>query len=165
MIKSKSTNNRKKKFVDPEVQGALTRRLLLHWLAFAGVAAVITLGMHWLNDPFIPFSEVLAGAWWTYGPVFLVLGCMLPLFVVDSMKLSNRFAGPLVRFRKAISDLAEGQAPEAIEFRNSDFWREMAGDLNRVAARLDAVKREDSGHENTEAECSHHRQTVDLQNA
>ncbi len=142
MTKPNPTNNRKRKFVDPEVQGALTRRLLLHWFAFAGVAALITLGMQWMSDPFVPFREVLVGAWWTYSPVFLVLGCMLPLFVVDSIKLSNRFAGPLVRFRKAISDLADGQTPESIEFRNSDFWREMAGDLNRVAARLEAVERD-----------------------
>jgi hypothetical protein len=128
--------NRKKKFVDPEVQGTLTRRVLLHWLAFAGVSAVLTFGMHWMSDPFAPLNEVVAGAWWTYSPVFLVLLCMLPLFIVDTIKLSSRFAGPLVRFRRAVSDLADGQPPESIEFRNSDFWREMATDLSRVAKRI-----------------------------
>jgi hypothetical protein len=136
-LKSTTTCIRKKQFIDPEVQGALTKRLVLHWLAFASVAAAIAIGMQWMSNPFAPMSQVLAEAWWTSGPVFLVLLCMLPIFVVDSMKLSNRFAGPLVRFRKAVNDLAEGREPESMEFRHSDFWRDMASDLNLVAKRVE----------------------------
>ncbi len=128
--------NRKTRFVDPEVQGALARRLVLHWLSYTAIAAVITVGLYWLSDPFRPVGEVLAGAWWTYSPVLLVLACLLPVFILDSIKLSSRFAGPLFRFRQVIHELAEGQSPLPVEFRTNDFWRQLATDVNRVAERV-----------------------------
>lgn len=135
-----SSCNRKKKFVDPAVQGSLARRVVLHWCAFAAVSAVVTLGMHWMANPFVPLSTALSEAWWTYGPVFLVLGCLLPVFVLDTIQLSSRFAGPLHRFQQVLGELADGERPEPVEFRTNDFWRQLADDLNRVSDRLHTQK-------------------------
>ena len=129
-------NQRGKEYVDPQVQGALWRRMVLHWLAYTAVATLLVVGLEWMTDPFRPAAEILKSAWWTYGPVLLVLACLLPLFVYDSIRLSHRFAGPVFRLRQVIHSLATGARPERIEFRDNDFWKEIAADMNRVIDRL-----------------------------
>lgn len=131
-----SRNKRGKEYIDPQVQGALWRRLVLHWIAFTAVALMLVVGLEWMSDPFRSVGEVLSHAWWTYSPVLLVLGCLIPLFVYDSIRLSHRFAGPVSRLRQVIQSLANGATPERIEFRENDFWKEMAADMNQVIDRL-----------------------------
>jgi len=126
----------RKTYVDPEVQGALARRLMLHWAVFIGVAGALVIGLLWMNDPFTPFRDHLAVAARVYGPVLLVLVCLAPVFVYDSVKLSNRFTGPMLRFRRAARELAEGGSVERIELRRGDYWKEVADDFNRVIDRV-----------------------------
>lgn len=129
-------NLRGKEYVDPQVQGALWRRLVLHWITFTAVAAALVVGMEWMTDPFRSTGEILVSAWWTYGPVLVVLIALIPVFVYDSIRVSHRFAGPVFRLRQVISKLANGGIPDRIEFRDGDFWKEMATDINRVIDRL-----------------------------
>lgn len=129
---SKQDCQRKKLFIDPEVQGALARRLVWQWVVFTGVAAALAVALEWLNNPFAPVGEVAAEAWWTYGPLLLALVCLLPVFVVDTVKISNRFVGPVFRLRQAARAVAAGQRPAPLKFRDSDFWRGMADDMNVV---------------------------------
>lgn len=131
-----SRNKRGKEYVDPQVQGALWRRLVLHWCAFTTVALVLVVALEWMSDPFRSVSEVITHAWWTYSPMLLVLACLIPLFVYDSIRLSHRFAGPVFRLRQVIHSLASGSHPERIEFRDNDFWKEIAADMNQVIDRL-----------------------------
>ncbi len=127
---------RKKDFIDPEVQGALARRLTLQWVVFVLVAAVLVLILQWMSDPFAPFSQTLIETWWTYAPVLLVLVCLAPVFAFDAIKLSNRFTGPIHRLRNATRLLADGKSPGVVEFRGADFWKDLAADFNRVADRI-----------------------------
>ncbi|WP_425396251.1 HAMP domain-containing protein [Aeoliella sp.] len=131
-----SRNKRGKEYVDPQVQGALWRRLVVHWLAYTGIALLLVVGLEWMSDPFQSISEVVTRAWWTYSPMLLVLACLIPLFVYDSIRLSHRFAGPVFRLRQVIHSLASGSNPERIEFRDNDFWKEIAADMNQVIDRL-----------------------------
>ncbi len=131
-----SRTKRGKEYVDPQVQGALWRRLVLHWFAYISVAAFLAIGLEWMSDPFRPLSDIVMTAWWTYGPLLLVLACLIPVFVYDSIRLSHRFAGPIFRLRQVIHALATGAKPERIEFRDNDFWKEIATDMNQVIDRL-----------------------------
>lgn len=142
-------NQRSKEYVDPQVQGALWRRLVLHWLAFTSVAAALVVGLEWMSDPFQQVGAVIASAWWTYSPLLLVLACLLPVFIFDSIRLSHRFAGPVFRLRKVMKELAQGTIPARVEFRENDFWREMATDVNRVIEQMEdaSVAREPVGVE------------------
>ncbi|MEM9660355.1 MAG: hypothetical protein AAF961_18480 [Planctomycetota bacterium] len=128
--------NRKKSFVDPQVQGALIRRLICHWLAFIGVAAVVAFFLQILSDPFRPISAHLQNLWWTHGPFLLVMAFMLPVFVVDTIKLSHRFAGPIYRLRQTIRTIAQGGDFKPLRFRDFDFWQGMAQDFNKMVERL-----------------------------
>ena len=127
---------RKKEFIDPEVQGALTRRLIVHWILFLGAAIVLSIGLKWLDDPFVSFSMLTSSAWATFGPLLAVLVCLAPIFIYDAIKLSNRFTGPVYRLRQATKQIASGDIPEKVEFRGADFWKDLAADFNQIIRRL-----------------------------
>jgi len=133
---------RKKTFVDPKVQGALVRRLVLHWFSFIAVAAIVAFCLQILTNPFRSISEHGQEVWWTHGPFLLVMFFMLPVFIVDTIKLSNRFAGPIYRLRLTIRSLAEGESFKPLRFRDFDFWQGLADDFNMMVDRLTGPKRE-----------------------
>lgn len=131
-----STNHRKKTFVDAEVQGALVRRILLHWLAFFVVAAGCTIVLQLCLDPFRSFGQMVREAWWSHGPFLLILGVLLPVFVVDTIKLSNRFVGPIRRLQQAITEAAESGHVKPIRLRRGDFWQGLAANFNTLVDRV-----------------------------
>ena len=131
-----SRPQRRKKFVDAKVQGALARRLILHWLVFFTVATVVALLLQVLTDPLRPAGEHLRQAWTMHGPFFVVMLFLLPVYVVDTIKLSHRFTGPVVNLRRSMREIAEGKPPRKLQFRSTDFWHELADDYNALLARL-----------------------------
>ena len=132
---------RLQKYVDREVQSSLLRRLSAHWVLFmvANVMA-ITLWTRLMDTPTELWSETFALTWQRVVPFLLVSFALAPVFVLDALKLSNRFAGPIVRVRRALAQIADGQTPKAIEFRNGDFWKSLANDLNRAFAKKFAAE-------------------------
>jgi nitrogen fixation/metabolism regulation signal transduction histidine kinase len=62
------------------------------------------------------------------------------VFIVDTIKLSHRFAGPIYRMQQTIRSLARGGAFTPIKFREFDFWQNMAEDFNQMVERLTAAK-------------------------
>jgi hypothetical protein len=61
---------------------------------------------------------------------------MLPVFIMDTIKLSHRFAGPIYRLRGVIRGLAQGEAYKPVQFREFDFWQEMAADFNTMVEKI-----------------------------
>ena len=127
---------RKRDYVDPQVQGQLARRLVLHWLLFTIVAAFLAVCLEWLRDPLRTLPDLVWEASWNHGPFFLVLISLVPVFIYDAIKLSNRFAGPVFRLRKVARALAQGELPENVELRGTDFWRDLAADFNQIISRI-----------------------------
>ena len=127
---------RRQKFVDSTVQGALARRVLLHWLVFFAVASIAALLLQILSDPLQPTDDHLQNVWHDHGPFLVVMVFLLPVFVMDTIKISHRFAGPIFSLRRQMREIAEGKTPEKLQFREDDFWREMADDYNKMIARL-----------------------------
>jgi hypothetical protein len=129
---------RKTNLADRSVQG----RILLHFISYL-LIFVLTSGA------FLLFVEMLGGdpraAWNNFvsrhGPSIAAALVLAPIFIHDLCRLTNRFAGPMVRLRRAMRELADGNEVEPIEFRKHDFWREFAADFNRVAERLRAAER------------------------
>ena len=131
-----SHTGRKKTFVDPKVQGALVRRLVFHWCAFIVVAGLVAFCLQVLSNPFRSIEEHAQQVWWTHGPFLLVMFFLLPVFILDTIKLSHRFAGPIYRLRNTIRGLANGDEFQPLKFREIDFWQGLADDFNRMVARL-----------------------------
>jgi len=63
---------------------------------------------------------------------------LLPVFVLDAIKLSHRFAGPIYRLRYTIRKIAHGDPAPRLKFRDFDFWQGLAEDFNRMVDRLTA---------------------------
>jgi methyl-accepting chemotaxis protein len=131
-----STTQRTKKYIDSTVQAALVKRIVIHWLVFAGVVSLIAFMMQYFSDPTKPLVEHLRELWWTHGFVLVVILTLLPVFAFDSIKLSHRFAGPIHRLKKTIQELANGSTFEPLTFRGADYWRSLADDFNRMVNRF-----------------------------
>jgi hypothetical protein len=131
-----SCRKRRRVFIDSNVQGALARRILLHWVTFLFVASVAAFLLQVLTDPFRPIQEHARNLWQTQGPFLLVMAFLLPVFVVDTIKLSHRFAGPIYSLRRAMREIADGQSPRRLRFRHNDFWHDLCDDFNAMLTRV-----------------------------
>jgi hypothetical protein len=65
---------------------------------------------------------------------------LIPLVVFDMVRFSHRFAGPMVRLRRGMNELAEGQPTPHVIPRDGDFWRDFAEDYNRVVDRVEQLE-------------------------
>lgn len=124
---------RKRNFVDFEVQTSLLRRMALQWISFLAVNSLALYCWTYL----ISGAEESLSAHMTrfmqlYLPVLLVSAALLPVFLLDAAKLSNRFVGPILRVRRALAEAASGAKVKPLHFRENDFWRSLADDLNNV---------------------------------
>lgn len=149
---------RRKFFVDPVVQGAIVRRLILHW-AYAMLAGLFCLLM--LQVFTTGTSTSLGGQlslfWERYGILLVAMHLTLPILIYDSIRLSHRFAGPMLAVRMALKRLAAGGKIPQITFRQGDFWSDIADDLNQVSRQMD-----EAGLLSTEVNVEHDKpSTVD----
>jgi hypothetical protein len=130
---------RKKHYIDACVQGALARRLIGHWVVFLLVACVTSFVLQVLSNPFRPLASHLQSLWWTQGPFLLVTVFLLPVFVIDTIKISHRFAGPVYNLRRAIREIVAGRPPRKLKFRRHDFWQDLAEDYNAMLLQLNLL--------------------------
>lgn len=126
---------RRKLFVDPAVQGAIVRRALVYWMACLLFITLPLLIARTLAEPQKLVFEHL-DALLPLLPVLLCSLAALPFVLYDLVRLTNRFAGPMLRLRRAMRQLAAGEAVAPIHFRDGDYWQELATHFNQIAARL-----------------------------
>jgi hypothetical protein len=127
---------RSRVFVDRQVQGALTRRVVLHWLAFGVCLTIVLAAMQSFQYPLASLDEHLALFPRRYGLMYLVLAMLMPAFMWDTVRLSHRFAGPVLRLRRMMKELSAGEDPGELRFRDGDFWLELGDHFNGIRARL-----------------------------
>lgn len=139
-----STNNRGKLLIDNQVQLTLIRRIMLHWVAFMALFLTIVFAIDFfIREPGVTITESLSLTVQKNGLVLILMVAMMPSFLLDTVKLSHRFAGPISRLKSGLSDLAEGREVQQINLRKNDFWGELASDFNRVAVRLNLASSQD----------------------
>ena len=127
---------RKQLFVDPKVQGALVLRAIMYWIFLLITVTLLLLCWQIITGPARMFYTHFNDMWYFYGPAAIASFALLPLVVVDIIRVSNRFAGPMMRLRRSMRDLARGEHVAPIEFRDGDFWQDFAKDFNAVVARV-----------------------------
>ena len=59
---------------------------------------------------------------------------LFPIVIFSSIRFSNRFVGPMVRVRKTLHQLAQGETTPIRAFRQNDFWSDTVDDINEIAA-------------------------------
>lgn len=128
---------RSKIYVDRAVQGAIAKRVILHWFLFFSLTSVSLLTLeYFLGDAQLSMLEHAGVVVNKYAFFFVLMLAIMPTFIYDTIKLSHRFAGPIVRFKESLKGLANGEDVPNMKFRDNDFWLEMSEDFNRVADRV-----------------------------
>ncbi len=128
-----SKHKRKKNFVDNKVQGALLRRIFSHWLLFFCVAGgSVILLQTLLGDSNIPVMDRLKQQVGDFSLFAIVMAALFPGFMLDTIRFSNRFVGPVGRLRRHLQQLSRGDTSKC-SFRGDDFWAEAAEEFNAVA--------------------------------
>ncbi len=134
-----ANTKRKKQYVDPKVQGALIRQTIFHWtLILIATLFLVFLLQVLTGGPMKPWSYHLSQVWSRYAPFIVALVAVIPPVVYDSLRLSNRFVGPVYRLRNAMHALAKGEPAQPIHFRKGDFWHDLADDYNLVLEQIQA---------------------------
>lgn len=138
-------NKRRKKFIDPKVQGALIRRIVWHYVIFFGTACTFAFFLQILADPLTPLNEHLSKLWLTQGPFIVVAACLLPVFMRDTVMISHRFVGPILRIRNTIQEASRNDNVALVKLRPGDFWVDLADDLNGLLTKMKAGTSKASG--------------------
>lgn len=129
------SEERKKVWIDP-FQTKLTRRILTYLAVF--VAVFVNLLFAWkliTEGPVNPWQQFL-DTMYSHLPVFVVLLVLVPIVAWDSIRMSHKLVGPLVRFRQSMQAIAEGQTVRPIKLREDDFLDEMRDDFNHMLESL-----------------------------
>ena len=131
-------------FVDNNVQGRLLSLLVRCWalsLLIAGGLTVagwifITPGVNGFIGPNSMMGSILPMM--LVGIVSSLLA--LPVMMWKLVRDSNRFAGPLVRFRRYLREAAESGQLVNIHFRDGDDWQDLAEAYNDLVARINSER-------------------------
>lgn len=144
------SRQRKQLFVDRKVQGALIVRAIGYWFFCLLTITLMLLCWRIVTGPARMFYMHFDDMWFHFGPALAASLILLPMVIVDLLRISNRFVGPMVRFRRMMKDLAAGKSVRPIVLRDGDFWQDYAKDFNalichveRLTAELAAARQND----------------------
>lgn len=133
---SQATNARRTQLVDPEVQGGVVKKIAQHWgIFFVCNAVALMIWIRLFEQPDVRWSETFVSTVQRFLPFFVITLALIPAFILDTLKLTNRFAGPISRLRSAISDASHGLKVEPLDFRENDYWHNIAVEFNRLVER------------------------------
>ena len=131
---------RKRVSVDFGLQGSLCLRVATYWILCLCVVGGLFAGR-------MVFTDTPDPVWYwglEYGMMLALSLIILPFVIVDALIYSNRFAGPMYRFRAELRRLVNGEKVRPISFRPGDFHSEMAKDFNVLIERLQAAEKDGS---------------------
>lgn len=124
---------RRQHYIDSHVQGSLLRRILCHWLVFFLVACLSVVVLQTLlGDPNLSVMERMQQEIGEFVFLGIILLSLFPAFMLDTVRFSNRFVGPIARLRGALRELGENQEARPLQFRDADFWADVATEFNQV---------------------------------
>jgi hypothetical protein len=131
-----SLHKRRRFFIDRPVQSALLVRAALYWTVSLLVQLLLVFFFSIISsspDSFYANSDHL----WRHIQLAVVAAVLvLPMILLDIVKLSHRWVGPVFRLRTSLHALSRGETVAPIRFREGDFWQELVGDFNVVATEL-----------------------------
>ena len=130
--------SRKHLFVDPEIQGRLVLRVVLYWLLCLVGVGLMLLCWRIGTGPVKSFEEHLRDVWRENAPALAASLLLLPLALVDMLRLSNRFLGPMLRLRRSMRQTGRGELVQPLQIRHGDLCHDMADEYNAVVERLRA---------------------------
>jgi hypothetical protein len=136
---------RRQRFIDRPIQGALIVRAILFWALTLLTQVLLMIFLAVLfSSPDGFYANLGELAWYlkltAYGSLLV-----LPMILFDLVRLSHRWVGPIYRLRSALQALGRGDQVPPIRFREGDYWQELAGDFNVIAAELTRLRHASPG--------------------
>jgi len=133
-------NQRRRQLIDRPVQGMLLLRACYYWGLTLGTQITVMILLTLSASP--PGESYVAGARFRLylRLMFVASVIILPVILLDLVRLSHRWAGPIYRLRTALNALSRGETVSPIRFRDGDCWQELAGDFNVIAAELSRLR-------------------------
>jgi hypothetical protein len=122
--------------IDRQVQGALLLRIVLYWMFCFVSMSVILICWEAFHGSSLRMIDLVSKVYYRYGPVLSASFILLPLVMLDVIRVSNRFVGPVIRLRQGLRDVADGRPAQPLNFRDDDFWCDLATEFNRAVGRV-----------------------------
>ena len=124
---------------DLKLQGGIALRIIFYW-ALCQLGFALSVFSVWRLDGYSqdPGRITASPSRIIFAGVVLSL-LLLPIALLDIIRYSNRFAGPLLRLRRGLARLAQGEDAQPIYFRKKDFLLDSGRDFNLVLERLNKV--------------------------
>ncbi len=131
-------NRRKQLVVDRKVQGAILKRVFVYWLFCVLFIMTPLVLVNTLRQPELNLSEHLKSIWSQYWLSFIMAALLLPMAIMDALRLSHGFIGPIYRLRRELEQYAQRPDISFSKFREDDFWSSLTKDVMRFEKRLSA---------------------------
>lgn len=160
---TKQQRKRKKQVVNPRVQWTLALRVVLHFFVFICAGAIFGLINQFLLDPFGGLWNNLDAFARNSSPVLIALICLIPIFIRDTLTLTNRIAGPIYNMQNTMKRLTDGEddVPQ-LRFRKQDMWEGLSDDFNSM---VDTLREANGTTPQKEESASQRTQESELQPA
>jgi len=138
MTDKKMKQNKHKRLrvlADFRLQGNLCLRIMIYWIVCQLSMIGTILAFSFLGGP---ASEVAAPISRFIVPPLVISSLVLPIALLDMLMFSNRFAGPLLNFRRKLGELVENGACEDVRFRGGDYYRDLGDNFNKLREKIQA---------------------------
>jgi len=122
--------------VDPKLQIAVLCRVTLYWLVAVSILCLLAALQVVLTSSTVGYELLMNRVLVAFGPALIASIIALPLLLLDCVRFTNKFAGPMHRLRSEVEKLADTGEASPINFRKGDFWYDLAEQFNRLASRL-----------------------------
>lgn len=142
---------RKSLYINRAVQGQLIVKSVIQWFFY--LCAILLTVVIWtvIQNPSKSAIGLVFEAFTFFSPAIVASILILPLFVWDMLKESNRIAGPIHRLQQEMKKLQNGEAVNNLEFRDGDYWLELAEDFNALAATVAKLRSQNNAKEDLES--------------
>lgn len=139
-----SKHQRKRVYVDRDMQGGLVWMAARYWAISLSVVGMLTV-VGWVFvapgiAELVESPERLRALLSCLVVALVASAALLPIVLLDMVKFSHRFAGPIVRLRESMRRSAAGEHVAPIRFRDGDYWQDLADAFNAMQARIEQLE-------------------------
>lgn len=135
-------SRRKRTFVDARAQGRVVFRVVAYWLMYHVVLwhglFVFRYAQVRMSTDEALLREPVNSLYWQFCidhlPLLMASLLIMPLFMLDFIRLTHRIVGPLVRANNSLHQLMRGEHVTQVEFRKGDLLTEFQTTFNDFLA-------------------------------
>ena len=132
----RSRFRRRHYLVNKDFQIRFTRNIISYMVLVVLVASGVVYYAFWytINKMGIVLDELIVAIFVSVGVALMAEAIfVLPLIVVASIFLTHKVAGPLVRIKRVLSQMGQGNFSQRIQLRKGDELGDLAETVNQLA--------------------------------